>query len=491
MSQQDELLKGAPASNGLAPAKLGIWSIVFFVVSAAAPLTVVVSAAPTMFRFGGIGAPGALLACGIILAFFAVGFTAMSRHVRNAGAFYIYAAKGLGKPVGIGIALVTVFAYGLLCVSFYGYIGFFASLTFSELLHVDLPWGVYSVVSLLLVGILGYRHIDVGAKVLGVLLTLEVLILLILSVAVLTSGGSGQLSGAPFDPKNVFFAAGAGSLFVVGFGAYLGFEGTAIYAEEAKNSRRTVPVATYVAVAFLGLFYAFTFWILTVAFGLDGIMRLANSDTFENMAFDATSQYLGAWATIVMRILIVTSFFACLLAFHNACSRYIFSLAREGLLPGRLARTHPVSSSPYRASMLMTAVSMAVVVLALVAGLDPFLKLGVYAYSAGVAGLVFAQGVAAISVIGFFRRDRHGHGLFRAIVAPTIGAIGLLVGLALIVGNFSIVTGLSGPINWILLLPTPILFVGGIVWGLIMRRRMPARYATLTTVSTGALELAD
>ncbi|MES1169645.1 MAG: APC family permease, partial [Leifsonia sp.] len=271
----------------------------------------------------------------------------MSKHVRNTGAFYIYAARGLGKPAGIGIAFVTVFAYGFLCVCFYGFFGFFGQSTFNDLFGIDLPWGVYSLVALVIVGLLGYRHIDVGAKVLGVLLTLEVAILLVLAVAVLIQGGPEPISFASFDPANVFFAAGAGSLFVVGFGAYLGFEGTAIYAEEAKDPKRTVPAATYIAVAFLGIFYAFTFWILTVAFGAQGVLAMARGDDFQDMVFSASGSYLGEWATIAMRVLIVTSFFACLLALHNACSRYLFSLGREGLLPRSLGRTHPVTRSPY------------------------------------------------------------------------------------------------------------------------------------------------
>ena len=39
---------------------------------------------------------------GVILLFFSVGYSAMSRHITNAGAFYAYIANGLGRPVGIG-----------------------------------------------------------------------------------------------------------------------------------------------------------------------------------------------------------------------------------------------------------------------------------------------------------------------------------------------------------------------------------------------------
>jgi amino acid transporter len=434
---------------------------------------------------GGIGAPGAMLACGAVLILFAAGFTAMSRYVRNTGAFYVFAARGLGKPAGIGIAFVTVFAYGFLCACFYGFVGFFGNLTFSALFGIDLPWWVYSAVALVVVGVLGYRHIDVGAKVLGVLLTLEVLILLILSVAVLVQGGPEPASFAPFDPANVFFGAGAGALFVVGFGAYLGFEGTAIYAEEAKDPTRTVPVATYIAVAFLGLFYAFTFWILTLAFGVDGVLELARGDAFQDMVFSAGGQYLGEWATVALQVLIVTSFFACLLAFHNACSRYLFSLGREGLLPRVLGRTHRTTNAPYVASATLTAICLVAILVTAVTGADPFLQFAIWTYATGVAGLVFAQSVAAISVVGFFARDRRGHGVFRVLIAPALGALGLITGFILIATNFDLVTGFppGDPINWILLLPTPVLFVAGIVYGLVRRVRDPQGYAKLTDLT--------
>ncbi|GAA2038176.1 APC family permease [Agromyces tropicus] len=469
--------RGAPGR--LAGGRLRVWDIVFFVVSAAAPLTVVASAAPTAMRLGGVGAAGALLMCGVILIFFAIGFTAMSRHVRNTGAFYAYAARGLGKPAGIGTALAAVFAYIVLSVSFYGFLGFFAQLTIADLFGLDLPWPIWSLVAAACVAFLGYRKVDVGAKVLAVLLTAEVGILLVLSIAVLANGGPEPWSAAPFTPEAVFLAPGVAALFVMGFGAYMGFEGTAIYAEEAKDPARTVPIATYIAIGFLAVFYAFTFWMLTVAFGIEGVIGLVSSDDFESTVFIAGDQYLGAWAGTVLQVLIVTSFFACLLAFHNASSRYAYSLAREGLLPKRLARTHATSRAPHVASTTIAAIAVVAILVGWATGADPILQLGIWSYGAGVAGLVFAQAVAAVSVIGFFARDRRGYGRFRVVVAPIIGAAGLIGGFLLIVLNFEYVTGLDPAANALLILPTPVLFVAGIVWGLVLRRRNPAQYAAL------------
>lgn len=102
------------------------------------------------------------------------------------------------------------------------------------------------------------------------------------------------------------------------------------YAEEARSPQRTIPIATYLAVTLLACFYAFTFWVLTVAFGVDGIIAFATGENFESMIFEASGSYLGSWAAICIQVLIVTSFFACILAFHNAAARYMYSRAANG-----------------------------------------------------------------------------------------------------------------------------------------------------------------
>jgi amino acid transporter len=469
----------------LAPARLGVWGIMFLVASAAAPLTVVVSAAPMAFRLGGIGAPGAMVFCGLVLGLFAVGFTAMSAHVPNAGAFYAYALHGLGKGAGIGLAFVTVFSYAFLCISFYAFFGFFGQLTFSDLLGINLPWWGWSLAAVAIVALLGLRQVDVGAKVLTVIVTAEVAILLVLAICVLANGGPEPLSAASFSPNNVFLTAGASALLVIGFGAYLGFESTAIYAEEARTPKRTIPRATYLAIAVLAGFYAFTFWMLTVAFGAKGVLAFAATDNFADMVFNAADGYVGAWAAVMIRILIVTSFFACILAFHNACSRYLFSLGRERVLPRVFARTSTASQVPATASLTLSILCGLGVVVAAIAAVDPYLGLALWTYATGVQGLVFGQCAAAVAVVCFFLRDRRGHSVWRVIIAPALGTLGLATGFTMIVMNFEITTGMEGAVNWILLLPTPVLFAGGFVYAAVLKRRSLDAHGSLGVLGHG------
>ncbi|WP_309131220.1 hypothetical protein [Brevibacterium sp.] len=104
--------------------RLGTMGIVFMVVAAAAPLTVIGGNMPLGIGLGnGAGAPVGFLIAALILLLFSVGFVAMTPHVRQAGAFFSYVTLGLGKRAGMGIAIVALVAYTAIQVGIYGYIG--------------------------------------------------------------------------------------------------------------------------------------------------------------------------------------------------------------------------------------------------------------------------------------------------------------------------------------------------------------------------------
>jgi amino acid transporter len=433
---------GADGTGQLAGGKLGTAHIVFFVVAAASPLVIVLSTGPFSLRVGGIGAPGAMLATGVVLMLFATGFTAMTKYVKEPGAFYAYVTTGLGRTWGSGTAIMTMAAYGICVIGFLGYFGVFAQGTAASVLGVDLPWQVWALGCAVVVGVVGYCQVDVGAKLIAVLLSLEVGAIIVLIVAVLVQGGGAEpASAAPLSFDNVFFSDGSGTLFLLAFGAYIGFEGTAIYSEEARAPHKTIPRATYVALAFLAAFYALSFWVVIYGYGPKEALAAAQSDGFFEMVFSQAGDYVGSWLVTTMRVLIVTSFLATIIAFHNACTRYMFSLGRVGLLPIPLARTHPRMASPHVASLTLSAVTFVVVVIAMIAGLDPYLELGTWLYASGVIGIVAAQAICALAVVVFFLRDRRGHNVLRVLVAPLLGFVGLVGALILMANNFSLISG--------------------------------------------------
>lgn len=473
---------GDPAvpDTGLAAGSLGPTSIAFFVIAAAAPLFVMAGIAPLAIGFGGIGAPSGSLLAGIALTVLAVGFTAMSKYIRNAGAFYAYIARGLGPGAGIVAAVVALVSYNALEIGMFGALGYFSESTIAELTGVSIPWWAWALAGTVIVWFLGSRSIHVGSRFLIALLTAETGILVLLAIAVLLKGGAHGLSLDSFAPSNTFTPE-LGAVLAFAFGAFMGFESTALYREEARTPERTIPVATYSAVAFLGLFYAFLTWIVVQAFGNDAVQAAAQQDP-GNLYFVAMEQYVGHWARVLMAVLILTSIIASLLAFHNAITRYAYSLAREQILPAALGKLHPRHFSPSVASAWQSVLVLIVVGAFAIARLDPMQQLLIWVNSPGVLGVILLQVVVSVAVVAFFRRDRRGHSVFRVVVAPILGSLLLLGALVLVVKNISLLTAapsFSDPVNVVILAVTPAAVLAGVFLARRLKRIRPDVYAAV------------
>ncbi|MGW7077850.1 APC family permease [Streptomyces sp. NPDC054866] len=470
------------AAKGLSGGAVGTGDLVFFVVAAAAPLTVMAAVAPLAIGMAGRAAPLGYLMSGLLLIVFAAGFTAMSRFVRNAGAFYAYIGRGLGRPAGAGSAYVALFSYNAIEVGLLVAFGWFTESGFEDLTGVRVAWWIWALAGLVAIGVLGYLKVTLSAKVLGVALVLEVLVLLVLEAGVLAHGGGPQgLDLGTLAPEHLG-GSGVGGMFVLAVGAFVGFEATAIYAEEAREPERTVPRATYIAVAFLALFYTFTVWTIINAYGSDRAQAVANGEGGADMVFTATERFAGAWAADSMHVLIITSAFAATLAFHNGAARYFYALGREGLLPRRLAAVSPKTRAPATAVVTQSALALAVVAVTLVSGADPYTVTFLWSNGSGILGVMLMQALAALAVYGFFRRDRRGMPAWRVVAAPLIACAGLAVLMALVCANLDLLTGASGSVNAALIAPLPVLFVAGAALALRIRRREPRAYERLTTV---------
>jgi amino acid transporter len=461
-----------PTTPGLSTSK-----IVFLVVAAAAPMAAMVGVVPLQFALGtGAATPGAYLLAGLTLLCFSVGYAAMSRRITNTGGFYTFIARGLGRPPAVAGALVAVIAYNAVAVQLVGGFGYFAELVVRQQTGLDLPWEVYSGAAVLLTAVLGFRQIDLSARVLGALMLAEIAILLLLDLAVISHRGAAALPVGSFAPHAVL-GDGVGLAMLFAFGAFVGFESAALYGEEARNPRRAIPVATYTSVVLITGFYGFTTWAAVGGIGPERVRRFAEAQ-LGNTFFALTDEYVGPLATTVMAVLLCTSLFASLLALHNAASRYVYALGRERLLPGWLGHRHPRHGAPSRASLAQTAVNIAVPVAFAAASLDPYLNLSTSMAGLGTLGILVLQAAAAASVLGYFRRhpDRHW---WRTGLAPAIGLAGLLGATVLVLRKFALLTGTDSRVvnalPWLIAAAA----LGGIGYAHWLRARRPAVYAGL------------
>jgi amino acid transporter len=472
---------------------LGVTAIVFMVVAAAAPLTVVGGAAPLGILLGnGVGYPAMFAISAVVLLLFSVGLATMAKHVPKPGAFFTFVGYGLGRPMGLATAYLALLTYTTIQVAVYGYMGYVLEVTIAGVGGPDLPWYLYSLAVIALVGILGYRHIELSSKVLGVLLIGEILIVLALVVAVVASGGPEGLSLAPFEPTNIVSGApGVGLMFAIA--AFIGFEATAIFRDEAKNPSRTIPIATYVAVIGIGVFYTLASWALVMAWGPGGVVDAAAADP-GTMVIVTTLNYLGPIGEAIINVLLITSMFACVLSFHNVITRYQHSMSTAGVLPRRLGDVHHRHLSPHTSSLVQTVTAVVFIGAFAILGLDPVLA--VFTWFSGVATLAIAilMAITSVAVIVYFTRKRRGvASLWHTVIAPALGLVGLVASAVIITAYFPMLVGdvdgdgvpVFGTLSLSLLAVILLVPVAGYVQALVLRTRDREAYERITEAISG------
>lgn len=466
-----------PITPASAPPRrgLGVGAIVFLVVSAAAPMTTASVSIPTTLAVTGtVGMPLFYLIAGAVLLVFAVGFGMMARHVRNAGAFSSYIQAGLGRPAGLGAAVLALLSYYLLQIAMTVFLGVGSANVVSAVTGIDVPWPVLSVVLWAVIGVLGYCNVELSARVLGVLLVLETLAVLAVDIAVGVDGGPNGVSMTSFSPVAAFSGSWSVALMFAFLG-FVGFEATAVFRAEARDPERTVPRATSVAIILIAVFYAVTSWMIVTAIGGDARTIGDPSALF----LDISSTYLSPVMYPVVAVFIVTSIFAASLAFQNVIGRYQFTLSRWGVLPRALGRLHPRHQTPSASSVVVSVVTIVFVLLAAVTGLDPMLQINAWLSGAATLGIVILMGLTSISVVAYFLRHRDAAtSRWKTVVAPTISAIALGILVAVVLANFPLLVG-DTTIAVALVGIVVAAFASGVLGAIALRRRRPARYAAL------------
>lgn len=472
---------------------VGTTGVMFMAVATAAPITAMVGNVPIAVGFGnGSYAPAGYLVATIVLSLFALGYSAMAKHITATGAFYGYISHGLGRVVGMASGGLITMAYVVFEASLVGIFSFFAQSTVEKYTGAKVPWIVFAVGMLLLNWVLCFYDINLTARVLGFFLVTEVLILALMAFAVLLHGGGPEgFAVESINPVNAFrpaagvvgATAGIGLFFA--FWSWVGFESTAMYGEESRDPKRVIPRATMLSVVGIGLFYVFVSWMAIAGTGPANAIKLAqDTGTAGDIFFGPTKALVGSWAVDLFNILLMTGSFACGMAFHNCAARYIYALGREDLLPGfrkTIGRTHPTHGSPHIASFVQTGIATVLVLGFLAFNKDPYGDLYALLAILGTMAILIVQALCAFGVIGYFHVSKHhpetAH-WFRTLVAPLIGGLGMLYVVYLLWENKDFAAGAAAKTLLFKLTPYIVvaIFAAGLALALYFRVRDPRRY---------------
>jgi amino acid transporter len=441
-------------------------------------MTVLVGGIVVTFAVTGVvGTPLAFPILAVALALFTVGYAAMSRYVFNAGAFYAYLAQGLGRAWGVCGSFVAVVAYNAIQIGLYGLFG--ASLAQFAAMHnwsVQWHWWAWALIAWAVVGLFGILRIDLNAKVLSVLLLLEVVAVVLFDVGAFGHPAGGSVSTGGLKPGN-FFVSGIGGAFAFGVASFVGFESGATYSEEVKDPRRTVARATYWAVAITGVLYTVTAWALTVATGPDKVVAEAR-DPNSGIPFSIIGADWAGWVATAANVLLLTSIFAALLSFHNGVARYLFALGRERVLPPVLGRTGRGTGAPVTGSVVQSVLGVVCIAVFALRHLDPVTTLFTwFSYVAAVGVLALMAGTS-IAVVGFFAGRDTIESIWQRAVAPVLGALALIAITVVVVVNADSLLGTDkkSPLVYVLPVVVGAAAVIGLVWGFVLRAIKPDVY---------------
>jgi len=225
------------------------------------------------------------------------------------------------------------------------------------------------------------------------------------SLAHFTKGGWSGQDGFSLAAVPGMFAA---IPFAIWF--FLAIEGVAMAAEEAKDPRRSIPLA-YIGGMLTLLLLALG--VMVFAGGAGDWTRLANINDPLPQAMKLIVGAGSGW----LHMLVWLGLFGLIASFHGIIlgySRQMFALAREGYLPAYFARIHGRFKTPHRAILAGGVVGIAAIYS------DEWLKLGGQTLTANIVTMSVFGAILMyiVSMLSLFKLRRSHPAMVRPFRAP-------------------------------------------------------------------------
>jgi amino acid transporter len=309
---------------------LSLWDLIYFGIILTSPI-----AAVPLFGEGQVLSHGhtvlTLLLAMLAMSVTAVSFGRMAHVYPSAGSVYTYISRGLNPHVGfvIGWAMFLEYLFQPIQNALYAVLAI-------QRLAPRLPFWFLAAVTVGFITILTVQGIKFTARTNELLLGFMVVVTAVFLVQsfryiVLHEHFSGLFSTQPFyHPAsfNVRAVAAGTSLAAL---VFIGFDGVSILAEEVKNPKRNVLLASVLVVVFTGLFSGLQVYLAQRVW--------PNYATFENpeTAFmDVARLASGPLLFAAYGIMLLVSSLACGLAGHVGAARLLYGMGRDDVLPKKI-----------------------------------------------------------------------------------------------------------------------------------------------------------
>jgi amino acid transporter len=322
--------------------------------------------APAMsffFGFGlivsgaGVGSPLTIAVAMVVILFLTNTLAEFSKYRPSTGSFVTFIGMAFGPVAGASASIFVVTGYCIAASSVVVISGGWAHSTLSLFLHINIPWQILSLIATGIVGFLVARGISLSTTWAAIFFYFE-LILLLIGAIIMLAANHATISLAPLLPKNISGGlAGIGLGFPLAIYLFIGWENSAMLAEETTDPRRNVPRALITGTVAIGILYIFLAFATETAFHNNAAAIGASAIPFVD-AFKASA----AGLLIVAYLAGLTSIFSSLIGLTNAQARILFNSSREGLLPVFFGKIHPQHKTPYAAMWTYILVAFAIVI---------------------------------------------------------------------------------------------------------------------------------
>jgi amino acid transporter len=320
--------------------------------------------APYMYALAGNGTWLAYIFGGTMLIFVALCINQFARRSSGAGSMYQYVAEHVGPAAGAIGGWTLLWAYGFVATAVLGAMALFVGRLLSGIgLHAS---PVLIVIVLAVIAWqAAYRGVQVSAILMLVLEVISVSIICLLIGIVL------HAHGPSLDSKQLRIAGGfpGGIGLAIAFAvfSYVGFESATAFGAEAKRPLVTIPRAVIGSVLFASAFFVVATYAEIV--GLSHASQPLDKQQFPLQTL--VDVYGLGYLAVPITIGAVFSAFSVCLACITTAGRIAYAMAGAKLLPPALTRIEPKHDTPNVAVTLVTAITLAVALLALGFGVAP------------------------------------------------------------------------------------------------------------------------
>ena len=339
---------------------------------------------------------------------FIFSFTELTTSIPQAGGPFAYSKRAFGPTGGYlaGAATLIEFVFAPPAIALA--IGAYLNVQFSSVDPKVAAVGAYLIFMAL--NIAGVRI----AATFELVITLIAIFELLVFMGVVSPGFSmdnfvkGGWSGQDSFSLSAIPGIFAAIPFAIWF--FLAIEGVAMAAEEAKDPKRSIPIAYITGILTL---VVLAIGVMLFAGGAGDWTKLSNINDPLPQAMKMIVGENSGW----LHMLVWLGLFGLVASFHGIIigySRQIFALAREAYLPGYFAKLHPRFKTPHRAIVAGGVIGIAAIYS------DELIKIGGLTLTANIVTMAVFGAILMyiMSMLSLFKLRKAEPDMVRPFVAP-------------------------------------------------------------------------